>query len=69
MRWELDLPINLRFSSDLCPLRVEGSFLAAETPYLLMVIHRYRTRDAGDRAEETATDKTMLDGPLDTDLL
>ena len=50
-------------------MRVEGSFLAAETPHLLMVIHLSRVRDAGDRAEETATDNTMLDGPLDTDLL
>ena len=50
-------------------MRVEGSFLAAETPYLLMVIHLNRTRDAGDRAEETTTDKRMLDESLDTDLL
>ena len=40
-----------------------------ETPHLLMVHHLSRARDAGDRAEDTATDNTMLDGGLDTHLL
>ena len=34
-----------------------------------MVIHLGRARDAGDRVEEIATDKTMLDESLDTNLL
>ena len=34
-----------------------------------MVIHLGRARDAGDRVEEIATDKTMLDESRDTDLL